>query len=189
MGANTLVCLGEKIEYMEVGLMIKLGQKKTYPKALFQDFVDQVALTVDKPTQENKDSLLVTSAHKIALFNAKTEYFQFEAGPTFKEQIAKFTQEQNLADEEFIGIALPFNSSGGHIVVSQCKEVGKFQVTVIGADNQPVSDFGQQTKEEALETFLIMSILQRHTTVSMRSLKRCTWMFLITKKSKLGNWR
>jgi hypothetical protein len=120
------------------------------------------------------------------LFNAKTEYFQFEAGPTFKEQIVNSLKEQNLADEEFIGIALPFNSSGGHIVVSQsAKEVGKFQVTVIGADNQPVSDFGQQTKEEALETFLIMSILQRHTTVSMRSLKRCTWMFLITKKSKL----
>jgi len=153
MDANTLVCLGEKSVH---GSWIndKDWIEENLSKALFQDFVDQVALTVDKPTQENKDSLLVTSAHKIALFNAKTEYFQFEAGPTFKEQIVNSLKEQNLADEEFIGIALPFNSSGGHIVVSQsAKEVGKFQVTVIGADNQPVSDFGQQTKEEALETF------------------------------------
>lgn len=153
MGANTLVCLGEKSVH---GSWIndKDWIEENLSKALFQDFVDQVALTVDKPTQENKDSLLVTSAHKIALFNAKTEYFQFEAGPTFKEQIVNSLKEQNLADEEFIGIALPFNSSGGHIVVSQsAKEVGKFQVTVIGADNQPVTDFGQQTKEEALETF------------------------------------
>ncbi|MFW1856634.1 DUF5710 domain-containing protein [Acinetobacter ursingii] len=153
MDANTLVCLGEKSVH---GSWIndKDWIEENLSKALFQDFVDQVALTVDKPTQENTDSLLVTSAHKIALFNAKTEYFQFEAGPTFKEQIVNSLKEQNLADEEFIGIALPFNSSGGHIVVSQsAKEVGKFQVTVIGADNQPVSDFGQQTKEEALETF------------------------------------
>lgn len=153
MGANTLVCLGEKSVH---GSWIndKAWIEENLSKALFQDFVDQVALTVDKPTQENKDSLLVTSAHKIALFNAKTDYFQFEAGPTFKEQIVNSLKEQNLADEEFIGIALPFNSNGGHIVVSQsAKEVGKFQVTVIGADNQPLSDFGQQTKEEALETF------------------------------------
>jgi len=153
MGGNTLVGVGEKSVH---GSWIndKAWIEENLSKALFQDFVDQVALTVDKPTQENKDSLLVTSAHKIALFNAKTEYFQFEAGPTFKEQIVNSLKEQNLADEEFIGIALPFNSSGGHIVVSQsAKEVGKFQVTVIGADNQPVSDFGQQTKEEALETF------------------------------------
>ncbi|KAF1028145.1 MAG: DNA primase TraC [Acinetobacter bereziniae] len=153
MGANTLVCLGEKSVH---GSWIndKAWIEENLSKALFQDFVDQVALTVDKPTQENKDSLLVTSAHKIALFNAKTDYFQFEAGPTFKEQIVNSLKEQNLADEEFIGIALPFNSNGGHVVVSQsAKEVGKFQVTVIGADNQPLSDFGQQTKEEALETF------------------------------------
>mgnify|MGYP001616186050 CR=1 FL=1 len=153
MDANTLVCLGEKSVH---GSWIndKDWIEENLSKALFQDFVDQVALTVDKPTQENTDSLLVTSAHKIALFNAKTEYFQFEAGPTFKEQIVNSLKEQNLADEEFIGIALPFNSNGGHIVVSQsAKEVGKFQVTVIGADNQPLSDFGQQTKEEALETF------------------------------------
>lgn len=153
MGANTLVCLGEKSVH---GSWIndKAWIEENLSKALFQDFVDQVALTVDKPSQENKDSLLVTSAHKIALFNAKTDYFQFEAGPTFKEQIVNSLKEQNLADEEFIGIALPFNSNGGHIVVSQsAKEVGKFQVTVIGADNQPLSDFGQQTKEEALETF------------------------------------
>ncbi len=153
MGANTLVCLGEKSVH---GSWIndKAWIEENLSKALFQDFVDQVALTVDKPNQENKDSLLVTSAHKIALFNAKTDYFQFEAGPTFKEQIVNSLKEQNLADEEFIGIALPFNSNGGHIVVSQsAKEVGKFQVTVIGADNQPLSDFGQQTKEEALETF------------------------------------
>ena len=153
MGANTLVCLGEKSVH---GSWIndKAWIEENLSKALFQDFIDQVALTVDKPTQENKDSLLVTSAHKIALFNAKTDYFQFEAGPTFKEQIVNSLKEQNLADEEFIGIALPFNNNGGHIVVSQsAKEVGKFQVTVIGADNQPLSDFGQQTKEEALETF------------------------------------
>ena len=153
MGANTLVCLGEKSVH---GSWIndKAWIEENLSKALLQDFVDQVALTVDKPTQANKDSLLVTSAHKIALFNAKTDYFQFEAGPTFKEQIVNSLKEQNLADEEFIGIALPFNSNGVHIVVSQsAKEVGKFQVTVIGADNQPLSDFGQQTKEEALETF------------------------------------
>ncbi|MBD0448603.1 DUF5710 domain-containing protein [Acinetobacter baumannii] len=153
MGGNTLVGVGEKSVH---GSWIndKAWIEENLSKALFQDFVDQVALTVDKPTQENKDSLLVTSAHKIALFNAKTDYFQFEAGPTFKEQIVNSLKEQNLADEEFIGIALPFNSNGGHIVVSQsAKEVGKFQVTVIGADNQPLSDFGQQTKEEALETF------------------------------------